>query len=408
MRGNSMKLTVKDIKELWNNGQAELVAGAEGLDRPVAFYDMMEQPDIKPWLRKELLLITTGYAIRNDKEAVLTLIRDLNEAGASALAIKTRFFDRFPQEALELADSLHFPLFFLDNGVGFVEVVYPVMVALVEAKSGMEMYTRYQIGQVEKKKLDQKFYFDLTRGDFDREEEAQMRAVSLYWPHLPIRVMEVLPSSGSEEVPEKKREKARKKTEEFLMKQNVIYNSISFPKKDLILFQEPGRPGAFEKELETFRENLVRTVKQEYHILVSGRAESYLKVAEADRQLGELRRLTGIPTVEEKTLWWEQMRYEELLLQISRLPEVQSYIEERFRNLVEYDQKHEARLLWTLEELMQNNGSRKETAEKLFLHRNTMAYRVKKIEEILGCSLGDPRIVQELAFLCKMREYQNI
>ena len=408
MRGNSMKLTVKDIKELWNNGQAELVAGAEGLDRPVAFYDMMEQPDIKPWLRKELLLITTGYAIRNDKEAVLTLIRDLNEAGASALAIKTRFFDRFPQEALELADSLHFPLFFLDNGVGFVEVVYPVMVALVEAKSGMEMYTRYQIGQVEKKKLDQKFYFDLTRGDFDREEEAQMRAVSLYWPHLPIRVMEILPSSGSEEVPEKKREKARKKTEEFLMKQNVIYNSISFPKKDLILFQEPGRPGAFEKELETFRENLVRTVKQEYHILVSGRAESYLKVAEADRQLGELRRLTGIPTVEEKTLWWEQMRYEELLLQISRLPEVHSYIEERFRNLVEYDQKHEARLLWTLEELMQNNGSRKETAEKLFLHRNTMAYRVKKIEEILGCSLGDPRTVQELAFLCKMREYQNI
>lgn len=408
MRGNSMKLTVKDIKELWNNGQAELVAGAEGLDRPVAFYDMMEQPDIKPWLRKELLLITTGYAIRNDREAVLTLIRDLNEAGASALAIKTRFFDRFPQEALELADSLHFPLFFLDNGVGFVEVVYPVMVALVEAKSGMEMYTRYQIGQVEKKKLDQKFYFDLTRGDFDREEEAQMRAVSLYWPHLPIRVMEILPSSGSEEVPEKKREKARKKTEEFLMKQNVIYNSISFPKKDLILFQEPGRPGAFEKELETFRENLVRTVKQEYHILVSGRAESYLKVAEADRQLGELRRLTGIPTVEEKTLWWEQMGYEELLLQISRLPEVQSYIEERFRNLVEYDQKHGARLLWTLEELMQNNGSRKETAEKLFLHRNTMAYRVKKIEEILGCSLGDPRTVQELAFLCKMREYQNI
>ena len=109
-----MKLTVKDIKELWNNGQAELVAGAEGLDRPVAFYDMMEQPDIKPWLRKELLLITTGYAIRKDKEAVLTLIRDLNEAGASALAIKTRFFDRFPQEALELADSLHFPLFFLE------------------------------------------------------------------------------------------------------------------------------------------------------------------------------------------------------------------------------------------------------------------------------------------------------
>ena len=91
MRGNFMKLTVKDIKELWNNGQAELVAGAEGLDRPVAFYDMMEQPDIKPWLRADMLLITTGYAIRNDKGAVLNLIRDLNEAGAAALPSRHDF-----------------------------------------------------------------------------------------------------------------------------------------------------------------------------------------------------------------------------------------------------------------------------------------------------------------------------
>ena len=93
-----MKLTVKDIKELWNNGQAELVAGAEGLDRPVAFYDMMEQPDIKPWLRKELLLITTGYAIRNDKEAVLTLIRDLNEAGRLPSPSKPGFLIGFPRK----------------------------------------------------------------------------------------------------------------------------------------------------------------------------------------------------------------------------------------------------------------------------------------------------------------------
>ena len=117
---NSMRLTVNDIKKLWENGQAKLVAGEKGLDRTVVVYDMMEQPDIKPWLRKDMLLITTGYAIRNNKEAVLNLIRDLNEVGAAALAIKTRFFDQFPEEALKLADELHFPLFFLNNALGFI------------------------------------------------------------------------------------------------------------------------------------------------------------------------------------------------------------------------------------------------------------------------------------------------
>ena len=52
-----MRLTVKDIKKLWDNGQAELVAGEKGLDRTVVVYDMMEQPDIKPWLRADMLHI---------------------------------------------------------------------------------------------------------------------------------------------------------------------------------------------------------------------------------------------------------------------------------------------------------------------------------------------------------------
>ena len=87
--------------------------------RRIEVFDMMEQPNIKPWLREHLLLITTGYVIRNDKEALLNLIRDMNEVNASALAIKTRFFEDFPKEALQLADELKFPLFFLDNNAGF-------------------------------------------------------------------------------------------------------------------------------------------------------------------------------------------------------------------------------------------------------------------------------------------------
>ena len=105
-----MKLRVKDIVKIWNNGAASLVAGQEGLMRRIEVFDMMEQPNIKPWLREHLLLITTGYVIRNDKEALLNLIRDMNEVNASALAIKTRFFEDFPKEALQLADELK-PIF---------------------------------------------------------------------------------------------------------------------------------------------------------------------------------------------------------------------------------------------------------------------------------------------------------
>ena len=54
-----MELYVKDIEKIWSNGEASLVAGKNGIMRKVDVYDMMEQPDIKPWMKEHLLVITT-------------------------------------------------------------------------------------------------------------------------------------------------------------------------------------------------------------------------------------------------------------------------------------------------------------------------------------------------------------
>ena len=45
-----MKLRVKDIVKIWNNGAASLVAGQEGLMRGIEVFGMMEQAIIRPWL----------------------------------------------------------------------------------------------------------------------------------------------------------------------------------------------------------------------------------------------------------------------------------------------------------------------------------------------------------------------
>lgn len=400
-----MKLTVNDIKILWENGQAELVAGKEGLDHAVVAYDMMEQPDIKPWIREDTLLITTGYAIRNNKEKLLGLIRDLHEADAAALAIKTRFFEHFPKEALKLADELHFPLFFLNNALGFIETVYPVMVAIVEAKNGVEMQTRYQIGQVEKKELDRKFYFELVQEKFEREEEAQIRANSLYWPMTPARLLEICPRYPQREWFGEKKEKAEQATEVFFRKQNAAYTIISFPEKTVILFCEPERILPFKEALKNHIENLEKIIETDLYIPVSDRIDRYLGMSEAARQISRLSQIAGKLSVKQKVLWREELKYEEMLLEISKLPQVRSYVKERLYVLEEYDRQHGTDLMETLEVLLRNGGSKKQTAETLYLHRNTMMYRLKKMEEILKCNMGDFKTIQELAFTCLVREY---
>ncbi|KUO07945.1 transcriptional regulator, Fis family protein [Streptomyces sp. DSM 15324] len=55
-----------------------------------------------------------------------------------------------------------------------------------------------------------------------------------------------------------------------------------------------------------------------------------------------------------------------------------------------------ARLLTTLEHWFAAAGSAADTARTLFVHRNTVRYRLRRVEELTGRSLSDPRTTADL------------
>jgi hypothetical protein len=56
--------------------------------------------------------------------------------------------------------------------------------------------------------------------------------------------------------------------------------------------------------------------------------------------------------------------------------------------LFDYDTKNESSLLPTLTELVNSNFNLKETAKNLFIHINTLYYRINKIEQLLNVNLS--------------------
>jgi PucR family transcriptional regulator, purine catabolism regulatory protein len=71
--------------------------------------------------------------------------------------------------------------------------------------------------------------------------------------------------------------------------------------------------------------------------------------------------------------------------------------------LAEYDQRRESRLLETLGAYLDSGGSVATAAERLGVHRNTLSYRIRRIEELTGRDLGDPheRLLFHLASICR-------
>jgi carbohydrate diacid regulator len=80
-----------------------------------------------------------------------------------------------------------------------------------------------------------------------------------------------------------------------------------------------------------------------------------------------------------------------VLLSDIKLSEKHNELVERFEVLLKHDTKGE--LLETLYTYVQENGDITKTSNQLFIHRNTLGYRLKRIYEL---TKRDPRKVQEL------------
>lgn len=79
--------------------KCRLLAGEAGLDNAITCVDCMEVPNIESWLRSGELLITTGYALRDDEiAAVLSKLLQMPAAivdGAGEILAASHIPDNF-------------------------------------------------------------------------------------------------------------------------------------------------------------------------------------------------------------------------------------------------------------------------------------------------------------------------
>jgi len=74
--------------------------------------------------------------------------------------------------------------------------------------------------------------------------------------------------------------------------------------------------------------------------------------------------------------------------------------------LISYDEDHNSDLVRTLRVFFESNANASEAADRLFLHRNSMIYRLARIGELTGLDLKDPsaRLALQLGILAVSRE----
>ncbi|MBS3810294.1 MAG: PucR family transcriptional regulator ligand-binding domain-containing protein [Halanaerobiales bacterium] len=93
-----------------------------------------------------------------------------------------------------------------------------------------------------------------------------------------------------------------------------------------------------------------------------------------------------------------------LLYQIDQ-KEKNSFLKKTIDPLLKYDRTHNTELLKTLKAYFKENGNLSNVAKKIYIHYNTVHYRLKRIEKITGLNLDNPEDKLNLEIALKMLNF---
>ncbi|ERI95395.1 hypothetical protein HMPREF1982_00260 [Clostridiales bacterium oral taxon 876 str. F0540] len=88
--------------------------------------------------------------------------------------------------------------------------------------------------------------------------------------------------------------------------------------------------------------------------------------------------------------------------------DIKKYCHPAVLRLIEFDKNNSTDYFETLKTFLINNQNANLTSEKLFIHRNTLNYRIAKIKEIIGLELKDSEEIFNISYTYKLLEFLGV
>ena len=136
---------------------------------------------------------------------------------------------------------------------------------------------------------------------------------------------------------------------------------------------------------------------------LGGLSRHVMEVSRSYSQARQALRI-GLTMMPETNIYcYEDLGLYKLFFNLAGTRELQEFCQETIEPLIEYDRKNNSDYYHTLEYYLESNGSVRQTADELFIHRNTLNYRLRRIEEILDQDLSDSEARLKLVLALRIR-----
>lgn len=397
-----------NMKQIRNG--MKLVAGEKGVNRNIRwiyFADciqcLKEDFNLAELIHGEELVIVTNESLTGNDDKIIDMIKVMFVKNIAGFVINE---GQISQRVIDYCNEIELPLFEVSVELHLIDLSQIVCRALVEEESNTNSRERI---------LSSILYTDNLNVE-EVMEQANYLGVNLSGKHRII----VLHMREPEGLPDQKKTAG----EGYLMemreniKKSIEAEFRSYGMRHLMVLSQPNAAvillpaELFSRDLLiTILTNIINGGEGKYHIsMKAGVGTSYEYIEEFKKSYQEAKNalsISKIATKEQKVYFYENLGIYSLIAQISNGKFLDDYVESRIGKLVKADNMQEGELCETLETYLEHNCNANAAAEALFIHRNTMRYRMDKIKRILDDDINDMSVFLELKLAFAIKRYRD-
>lgn len=353
----------------------ELIAGKNGLNHMVSWVHMVETVDATTFLEGNEVAVMTGIGLANDDD-FMTLIKALTDHNAAAIIVNVGpYISEIPKSVLDYCEAHDFPIFSVPWRVHLAEIIRIFTYAITKSDQEQQELSNAFKNAIFFPKQEELYIIPLSHNNF-----------SSSWSYSVVCVRVISEAAAAERA-------------ERLANSAVSHMKYNFDKFCIFAYQDDiiavvgdydtTTLHAFSDELLGFLKNLLSSIEKIYYG-VGKITKSVRCIYKSYNQARAIMKMHQKGIFTDENTFYDELGIYKLLMNIDDQEILYEYYKKELGPLETYDSNNGTDLYDTLKSfLLKYNGSIKETADALFVHRNTVNYKLNKVSEILNCDLTE-------------------
>ena len=384
----------------------KLKAGENGLQKSVRwiyFADCLQcvksEYKIENYIHGDEFVVLTNPSVTDDSKKLMALIHQMYEYRITALGINE---GQISEELIEYCEEKNLPLFELPEKYPLIDLSQIICRKLV-------------LEENDRNAAEQLFSSILDAEHLSRERVmAQARYLNIDLEGSFFVAEFAFASENGESGWENDDSLAAGRN----VKSMIRAEFSRYIKQDILILPQAGSilalipdKDAEESHIKEIFVRIVDRTQREYRINLMigvGNSRAYLdEVKNSRNEASAALRAAEVSGLKGQIFFYRDQGIYTLISHVDDSRILDAYVNEKIGKLLQVDELNDGNLHETLENYLKCSCNAKKTAEAMFLHRNTLNYRLKKIREILSCDLEnlDTCLEMKMAFL--ISRYRN-